>query len=411
MKLSIEEVSDNKSSAKFFLRATVPKKGLLSRPDPFFRIFRTKEDGQEVAVYTSSVVKNSTEPIWENISASVQALSNGDMDRALTFRFYDWEKSGDHIYIGEFQASVNDMKPGPNGYKDFGMLKVESKVKREKIGGAAISKFALNQEFSFLDYIKGGCQINLSVAIDFTASNGDPRTPQSLHFRNQQAMNHFQQALSSVGTILLVYDTDKMFPAFGFGAQLPTGEVSHCWAINGNPQQPECAGVDGLMQAYSLALDHVKLYGPTNFSPVINSRCDAIEGELQKRNQQGTQAMPWVYHILLIITDGEITDMDATIRAVVRASNLPMSIIIVGVGSGCDFNNMKALDGDNHVLRDDNGRQAARDIVQFVAMKDVMRPGQADYRAELARELLAELPAQIVHYFKSRGLAPEKMCH
>lgn len=28
---------------------------------------------------------------------------------------------------------------------------------------------------SFIDYIRGGCEISLHVAIDFTGSNGDPR--------------------------------------------------------------------------------------------------------------------------------------------------------------------------------------------------------------------------------------------
>ncbi|KAF1649653.1 Copine-9, partial [Eudyptes chrysocome] len=38
------------------------------------------------------------------------------------------------------------------------------------------------------------------------------------------------------------------------------------------------------------------------------------------------------YHVLLIITDGVISDMLQTKEAIVTASALPMSIIIVGVG-------------------------------------------------------------------------------
>jgi uncharacterized protein (TIGR02145 family) len=49
--------------------------------------------------------------------------------------------------------------------------------------------------------------------------------------------------------------------------------------------------------------------------------------------------------ILLIITDGEITDMDNTKAAIVRASSAPMSIIIIGVG-GANFSSMQELDGD-----------------------------------------------------------------
>ena len=38
------------------------------------------------------------------------------------------------------------------------------------------------------------------------------------------------------------------------------------------------------------------------------------------------------YFVLLIITDGDISDHEETKNAIVYASNLPMSIIIVGVG-------------------------------------------------------------------------------
>jgi copine 1/2/3 len=42
------------------------------------------------------------------------------------------------------------------------------------------------------------------------------------------------------------------------------------------------------------------------------------------------------YHILLIITDGMINDLEETKAAIIAASALPLSIIIVGVGSA-DF--------------------------------------------------------------------------
>lgn len=81
------------------------------------------------------------------------------------------------------------------------------------------------------------------------------------------------------------------------------------------------------------------------------------------------------YSVLLILTDGEITDFDQTRDAIVRASRLPMSIIIVGVGPA-DFKAMELLDGDDGVLRSTVGEAVARDIVQFVPyrnFKDVRR--------------------------------------
>ena len=48
---------------------------------------------------------------------------------------------------------------------------------------------------------------------------------------------------------------------------------------------------------------------------------------------------------------------------------LPMSIIIVGIGSA-DFDTMEMLDGDGKLLKDDQGNTCVRDCVQFVPFRN-----------------------------------------
>ena len=55
----------------------------------------------------------------------------------------------------------------------------------------------------------------------------------------------------------------------------------------------------------------------------------------------------------------------------------------------------QVLDGDRQALRA-GGRTAARDIVQFVPLKRTQQNGGAE---AVARELLAEIPGQVVGYF------------
>ena len=57
--------------------------------------------------------------------------------------------------------------------------------------------------------------------------------------------------------------------------------------------------------------------------------------------------------------------MPQTIDLVYELSELPCSIIIVGVGDA-DFSAMEELDGDGGRLRNSRGQECARDIVQFV---------------------------------------------
>ena len=69
-----------------------------------------------------------------------------------------------------------------------------------------------------------------------------------------------------------------------------------------------------------------------------------------------------MYHILLILTDGVIHDMQKTKDLIVECSKYPLSIIIVGIGNS-DFTDMIELDGDNQILRNSKSEPAQRDIV------------------------------------------------
>jgi len=69
------------------------------------------------------------------------------------------------------------------------------------------------------------------------------------------------------------------------------------------------------------------------------------------------------YNILLILTDGVINDMNKTIDEIVRGSELPVAIIIVGIGEA-EFDSMETLDGDEEALYSQTYRKyMAADIV------------------------------------------------
>ena len=156
-----------------------------------------------------------------------------------------------------------------------------------------------------------------------------------------------------------------------------------------------CHDISGICDAYKIAQQNVQLYGPTNFSPVIHH----VAREASQHRHDSSN-----FFVLLIITKGVITDLEATRSAIVQASCLPMSIIIIGVGSE-DFSFMDLLDSDDSPLTDSSGRKAERDIVQFVELQRFIR-GQGT-RTTWNKELLAkkvpeELPDQLVDYMKSK---------
>ncbi|CAG2118713.1 unnamed protein product, partial [Medioppia subpectinata] len=255
------------------------------------------------------------------------------------------------------------------------------------------------EEITFLDYIRSGTQMHFAVAIDFTASNGAPRDPLSLHYLDIYGgrPNPYEIALRSVGDIIQPYNSAGIYPAFGFGAKIPpTGEVSHLFHLNGIPSHPYCSGVTEVLDHYRKRLASVTLYGPTNFSNVINNTAS-----IAQQYEDGKH-----YFVLLIITDGIISDMIHTKRAIINASKLPMSIIIVGVGNA-DFAAMDELDSDDVRMQLD-GKYAERDIVQFVPLNKFVSQNGPFIRAQadLAKEVLYEIPQQMTGYMRSRGFKP-----
>ncbi|KAJ0751001.1 putative copine, von Willebrand factor A-like domain superfamily [Helianthus annuus] len=119
--------------------------------------------------------------------------------------------------------------------------------------------------------------------------------------------------------------------------------------------------IHGIMEAYTQASLSVSPAGPTLFGPVITTAAATARRSVAANEHK--------YFVLLIITDGVVTDQQETIDAIVMASVLPLSILIIGVG-GADFKEMEILDADKGVYSS-TGRVASRDIVQFVPLRDV----------------------------------------
>ncbi|KAM4606673.1 copine-3-like isoform 2-T2 [Polymixia lowei] len=393
-----EEKSDSRVVNLVVSARKLDKKDFFGLSDPFLEFYKKSETGWQLAHRTEVVMYNLS-PSWKPFKIPLQSLCGGDIERSIKVECYDYNSSGSHDYIGAFETSLVQIQEASQTYAaEFECINSKKKQKKKgyKNSGVIIVKQCeIVKEYTFLDYIMGGCQLNFTIAIDFTGSNGDPKSPQSLHYIDPRGYNEYLAAIWAVGMVIQDYDSDKMFPAFGFGAQVPpTWQVSHEFPINFNPSNPFCAGIEGVVSAYQKCLPQVKLYGPTNFAPIINHvACFARQAVQQNTASQ--------YFILLIITDGVITDMDQTRSAIVNASRLPMSVIIVGVG-GADFSAMEFLDGDDGILRSASGDAAMRDIVQFVPFRQFQNAGTA----ALAQSVLAELPDQVASFFNLFKLKP-----
>jgi len=391
--IRIEEVTNSPYSFNFDVTGTnLDKMDTFGKSDPFIIISKFEDNGAVLKVFESPVIKNTLNPSWKNLEISELALNSGDPDKMLLFEVYDWDRNSSNDLIGTFRATTRMLFE----QKSFEVINEKKKAKKGKkytnSGVITFNRIDRIKEYTFIDFPMGGTEIAISFAIDFTGSNGSPSSPSSLHYNkpdynpnNFYSLNEYQKAISSIGYVLEPYDSNREMEVYGYGAKFfKRSKVEFDCALSGDPNRPSVFGVAGILNCYYQALQSVDLWGPTNFAPIINKIAEkAREGLFPKY----ANAPLHKYHILTIITDGEITDMENTKKAIANAADAPLSIIIIGVGNS-NFDSMEELDGDDVKF-------SSRDIVQFVPLSKYV-----DNPSLLSTETLAEIPKQVVDFAK-----------
>ena len=204
------------------------------------------------------------------------------------------------------------------------------------------------------------------IGIDFTASNRwtGKRTNQgrSLHDTTSVTGASPYSLVIEQSAHALHCDLDTKFPLYIFGSE-------QC-KPDGYYLLGECTGVPHVVGAYKQALATQTLSGPTSFAPLIRRACADVEASGR-------------YHVLLIITDGEITkghERD-NMNAIKEASNYPLSICVIGIGDG-PFGLLEDFDDNVHAIG------SRFDNFQFVNWSNVLHV--EDVNTPISQEALVQ---------------------
>lgn len=375
--------------------------GLRKGRRPFYVLRRkNRNDSQFAPVVYSEVhqrYSRNQPTTFKPITKSIARLVNNDQDRELMIEFFDYDRRGQHYRGGSVTftlKSVRQAMASPGGIATLRLIKRRSNGQVADAGTVTVRKCEFSIPYSFIDYLHAGVVINTVIAVDMSNSNGDPQIPNSLHYNNPRIPNEYVIALREVGNVLAAYTTKETFPTFGLGAVLPSEtETSHCFALTGNSMEPVCYGIPGVIETYYQALNSVAPYEPCKYGPVLEHVIRMVREEYERDYRTS-------YTILLLVTDGDFEDFEDVANLICGAADLPFSIVIVGVGNS-DFIQLERLDGDEQRLCSSDGTPCARDIVQFVQFhKHRYNPTQ------LTREVLDEIPDQLVSYMRSRSIRP-----
>lgn len=193
-------------------------------------------------------------------------------------------------------------------------------------GNIAIKEVIEKVHPTFLHLIKQGLSIDPFFVVDFTASNGDPRMRYSLHYQ-RTGTNVYMKSLIELGTILQTYSRQRRLYLYGMGAKnrkLGHSAVSQCFALNGKQDTPFVSNTKKILKYYNRAVNNSELLGPTKLGPSLEECLDRVVENLKEDSNY--------YGIIILMVDDDAEDRNATLEAIERAHELPVSIIFVGVG-------------------------------------------------------------------------------
>lgn len=212
---------------------------------------------------------------------------------------------------------------------------------------------------------------DLILAVDFTKTNEVAGRQsfggKNLHDLNSAGENPYQQVISIVGRTLEVFDDDKLIPAYGFGQKGPV-------LMPFKDGEEPCAGLMEVLRIYNQLTPKTELGSASNFAPAIHKAIEIVV-----ENQ--------AYHILVIVTNGQVTNRAETEKAIIEASKHPISIVVIGVGDG-PWEMMQSFDDEIPERMFDN--------FQFVPFDKTMKsiPAGQDPDAAFATAALMEIPEQ-----------------
>ncbi|GAV86548.1 C2 domain-containing protein/Copine domain-containing protein, partial [Cephalotus follicularis] len=201
-------------------------------------VSRIVETCGSIPICKTEAVNNNLNPVWRPVTLSTQQF--GSKENPLIIECLDFNSSGNHALIGELQKSVADLEKLHKERAGVNFILTRHGHQKVLKSQLFVNRFVEKEQHSFLDYISGSFELNFMVAVDFTASNGNPRSPDSLHYIDPSGrLNSYQQAIMEVGEVIQFYDADRRFPAWGFGGRTYDNTVSHCFNLNGNPNAYE----------------------------------------------------------------------------------------------------------------------------------------------------------------------------
>ncbi|XP_041364275.1 copine-3-like [Gigantopelta aegis] len=445
MNITAELIKQTKGKVQFHIAGhKLGKVGLFAKkPDAYLEIGREINSVTYQPIFRTEVQYKSREPWWRPWEIGVQKLCNDQWDRSIQFSCwhsnYGGIASSPNVLLGVTTTTLRelDSMKSDHNYKrlDLKCPKKEKKKKnafsgslrfyqyREPSGGVALLRIEREASRPEIDLWREREMERLAFESGLEeedaptwraalekcskinphgySSNGEISDKLSLHSTCDARNNQYLNTIESLGALIARYDVEQKVALFGFGAKTTAeGNPKTCFPILDKNSNIWVKGIKGAVKAYNAILPTLQFSGPTYIAPAISTVSRLIKDEKVTQDRQ-------IYYVLLVLTDGVINDIDATVHELISTSSLPLSVIITGIGPA-DFTLMEQFHTSvNKPLTDERTRKSAeRPNVHFVSLKkDSFTSGGG---IMVIQEAFAALSVHVTQYLKKKNISPNK---
>ena len=131
--------------------------------------------------------------------------------------------------------------------------------------------------------------------------------------------------------------------AYGVGGRTMHGEGSACktlFSLSGDFMDPFVETQEELLRSYSGTLKSVKIALPINYKSIVQFVCDLAQMEYGTASD-ATHIKN--YYVLTLLMAGIIDDLEDSVNEILRAAELPISVVIIKIGKTSGSENDSAV--------------------------------------------------------------------
>ena len=131
--------------------------------------------------------------------------------------------------------------------------------------------------------------------------------------------------------------------SYGVGGRTMKGDGSSCptlFSLSGDFMDPFVETQEELLQCYEGTLKSCKIALPINYKSIVQFVCDLAQMEYGTASD-ATHIKN--YYVLTLVMAGIIDDLEDSVNEILRAADLPISVVIIKVGKTNSENDSATL--------------------------------------------------------------------